>query len=85
VQCLTRSLSVSLLTLAFAQGNPNRPVENVTLVASHRPVDLASVTSDGGEFGNKLAVWPLSASGAIVRVFPRNLHRHRQEIRAEVP
>src|SRR5260370_247662 len=67
-------LSVSLLTSAFAQGNPNRPVDlNVTPVASDRPVDLdVGDLQMVAEFEQQVVGVAVSASGRVFVSFPRN-------------
>src|SRR6266403_1291606 len=67
-------LSVSLLTSAFAQGNPDRPVDlNVTPVASHRPVDLdVGDLQMVAEFEQQVVGVAVSASGRVFVSFPRN-------------
>src|SRR6267142_1614763 len=67
-------LSVSLLTSAFAQGNPDWPVDlNVTPVASHRPVDLdVGDLQMVAEFEQQVVGVAVSASGRMLVSFPRN-------------
>src|SRR5713101_5839712 len=67
-------LSVSLLTSAFAQGKPDRPVDlNVTPVASHRPVDLdVGDLEMVAEFEQQVVGVAVSASGRVFVSFPRN-------------
>src|SRR6266446_2070060 len=67
-------LSVSLLTSAFAQGNPDRPVDlNVTPVASARPVDLdVGDLQMVAEFEQQVVGVAVSASGRVFVSFPRN-------------
>src|SRR6266403_6276755 len=66
-------LSVSLLTSAFAQGNPDRPVDlNVTRVAADRPVDLdVGDLQMVAEFEQQVVGVAVSASGRVFVSFPR--------------
>src|SRR5258708_21216519 len=67
-------LSVSLLTSAFAQGNPDRPVDlNVTPVASQRPVDRdVGDLQMVAQFEQQVVGVAVSASGRVFVSFPRN-------------
>lgn len=66
-------LSVSLLASAFAGEDNNNKVENVTPVASDRPVDLdVGDLQMVAEFEQQVVGVAVSASGRVFVSFPRN-------------
>src|SRR5712672_4486028 len=66
-------LSISLLASAFAGEDNNNKVENVTPVASHRPVDLdVGDLQMVAEFEQQVVGVAVSASGRVFVSFPRN-------------
>src|SRR5258708_4271068 len=70
---LLEMIYVSLLASAFAREDNNNKVENVTPVASQRPVDLdVGDLQMVAEFEQQVVGVAVSASGRVFVSFPRN-------------
>jgi len=78
VQCYSQCCPFSLLASAFAGEHNKHKVENVTPVASDRPVDLdVGDLQMVAEFEQQVVGVAVSASGRVFVSFPAQRHRHR--------